>query len=179
MKVQVVMAFVRGVKFVFLLYTGSSAQVGLTVVGREPRAKRCEMCLRVIVGSGVNQPEGRYQGHTRFVSGAGAQECQPGSPSTIRTVRSATTPKSTTELPYGRRWRRVSIMKQRLAFLASLGCKEMSAREVSASLREIGRDGMEWMPAHFNPRTMSERELADAVAVMREEGVEVREAAVQ
>jgi len=70
-------------------------------------------------------------------------------------------------------------MKQKLAFLASLGYSEMSVAEVCASLKSIGYGGVEWTTAHFNPRTMSARELADVAAVTKEHGLETSEVVVQ
>ena len=70
-------------------------------------------------------------------------------------------------------------MKQKLAFLASLGYSEMPVADVCASLKSIGYDGVEWTSAHFNPRTMSARELADVVAVTKEHGLETSEVVVQ
>jgi len=70
-------------------------------------------------------------------------------------------------------------MKQKLAFLASLGYGEMPVADVCASLKSIGYDGVEWTTAHFKPRTMSPRELADVVAVTKEHGLETSEVVVQ
>jgi len=70
-------------------------------------------------------------------------------------------------------------MKQRLAFLASLGYSEMGVADVCASLKSIGYDGIEWTLAHFNPRTMSAGELADLVAVTQGHDLEVSEVVMQ
>lgn len=70
-------------------------------------------------------------------------------------------------------------MKQKLAFLSSLGYRDMSAADVCASLKSIGYDGVEWTLAHFDPHTMSARELADVVAVTHEHGLEISEILVQ
>lgn len=70
-------------------------------------------------------------------------------------------------------------MKQKLAFLASLGYSEMAPERVCASLKSIGYEGVEWTPAHFNPRTKSAQELADLVRVTEEHGLEISEVVVQ
>jgi len=70
-------------------------------------------------------------------------------------------------------------MKQKLAFMASLGYARMEPEEVCQSLAKLGYDGVEWTMNHFNPRTKTEKELKNLVRITKENGLEVSEVVVQ
>ena len=67
----------------------------------------------------------------------------------------------------------------KFSFLAGLGFTRYKAKDVVKSLKDLGYDGVEWTLAHFNPRTKSDKELAEVVKVTRDGGLEISELAIQ
>lgn len=67
----------------------------------------------------------------------------------------------------------------RLAFLASLGYAKMPPQQVVQSLSAIGYQGVEWTPAHFDPRTHTQAELEQLVEITLDAGLAISEVVVQ
>ncbi|MDR6759097.1 sugar phosphate isomerase/epimerase [Mycoplana sp. BE70] len=68
---------------------------------------------------------------------------------------------------------------RRWGFLACLDYESWPAEKVAETLAEQGYGAVEWTLAHFDPRRMSDDDLAGVISMSRGKGLEVSEIAVQ